>query len=101
MDRRLRFVIVDELRRVTTALYDVIIPQGILAENEQGNSTDQEQEHHQEGQEEISTQAGAAGQQDQYSIYSVAEVIKWNMTLGQIKEIHYYGGGMDSDQLNA
>lgn len=87
MDRRLIKVIVDERRKATTAAFEVIIPDGILAEDDDDSGDD--------GGGRKGSGAGSSSSRGvRLSIFSVAEVVKWDLRDEKIKEIHYFGSGV-------
>ena len=94
MDRRLTRVIIDEEKRTTTAAYEVIIPSGILAEDEDedgGGGEGEEGKQRKKTQQQRGEDVFGVGDT---SVYSIAEVVKWNLEKDSIKEIHYYGSGV-------
>ena len=90
MDRRLTKVFVDEQKRATTAAYEVVIPDGILAEEE---SSDSESEGGGPSGRGGMARVGRT-RSTTHRIFSVAEVLKWNLEEESIKEIHYFGSGV-------
>ncbi|QDZ24433.1 hypothetical protein HOP50_13g69710 [Chloropicon primus] len=90
MERRLTQVFVDEKRRATTAAYEVVIPEGILAEDED--------EEGGEGRSPGGERSLVRRRSATSRIFSVAEVLVWDLEGnggdGSLKEIHYFGSGV-------
>ena len=88
MDRRLFNVIVDEERAVTTSLFEVTIPVGILG----GDAASPRCQH--SFPSPSHAQGSGPGTPRSKDVFSVAEVVKWDVERSLITEIHYYGQGI-------